>query len=74
MGTKVMKITRKRSLAKSLTWRVLAIVVTFGSIYLLTGEIDTATAGTILTNSVNFILYYFHERAWNNIGWGKENV
>jgi uncharacterized membrane protein len=69
-----MKITRKRSLAKSLTWRVLAIVVTFGSIYLLTGEIDTATAGTILTNSVNFILYYFHERAWNNIGWGKENV
>jgi uncharacterized membrane protein len=68
------RISKKRSLAKSLTWRVLAIVVTFGSIYLLTGEIDTATAGTILTNSVNFILYYFHERTWNNIGWGKENV
>jgi uncharacterized membrane protein len=74
MGNKGMKITKKRSLAKSLTWRVLAIVVTFASIYLLTGEIDTATAGTILTNSVNFILYYFHERVWNTIGWGKENV
>jgi adenylylsulfate kinase len=74
VGSKGLIITRKRSLAKSLTWRILAIIVTFASIYLLTGEIDTATAGTILTNSVNFILYYFHERTWNSIGWGKENV
>jgi uncharacterized membrane protein len=74
MGSKRMIITKKRSLAKSLTWRIVAIIVTFATIYLLTGEIDTASAGTILANSVNFILYYFHERAWNNIGWGKENV
>jgi uncharacterized membrane protein len=74
VGNKAMIITKKRSLAKSLTWRIIAIIVTFLSIYLLTGEADVATAGTVLTNSVNFILYYFHERTWNNIGWGKENV
>jgi uncharacterized membrane protein len=67
-------ISKKRSLAKALTWRVLAIIVTFASFYFLTGKLDVATTGTILTNSVNFILYYFHERTWNKIGWGKEYV
>jgi len=71
MGHATMIVTKKRSLAKSLTWRVVAIVVTFATIYLLTGEIDTASAGTILANSVNFILYYFHERVWNAVSWGK---
>lgn len=71
VGHSLMKITKKRSLVKSLTWRILAIVVTFASIYFLTGQIDTATAGTVIANSVNFILYYFHERAWNAVSWGK---
>ncbi len=63
--------SKARSLAKSLTWRVLAIVVTFGSIYVLTGELTTATAGTVLTNSINFVLYYLHERFWLKIKWGR---
>ncbi len=62
--------SKTRSLAKSLTWRVLAIIVTFGSIYVLTGELETATAGTLLTNSINFILYYLHERVWLQTKWG----
>jgi len=65
-----MTVSRSRSLAKSLTWRVLAIIVTFASIYLLTGEIITATAGTLLTNSINFVLYYLHERVWLKVTWG----
>lgn len=66
-----MTVSKTRSLAKSLTWRVLAIIVTFASIYVLTGEIATATAGTLLTNSINFVLYYLHERVWNSVSWGK---
>lgn len=66
-----MTVSKTRSLAKSLTWRVVAIIVTFASIYFLTGEIVTATAGTVLTNSINFVLYYLHERVWNFISWGK---
>jgi uncharacterized membrane protein len=65
-----MTVSRSRSLAKSLTWRVLAIIVTFASIYFLTGEIITATAGTLLTNSINFVLYYLHERVWLKVTWG----
>ncbi len=67
-----MIVSKKRSFAKSITWRILAIIVTFASIYFVTGETNTATAGTILTNTINFILYYLHERVWNNIKWGKE--
>jgi uncharacterized membrane protein len=69
-----MIVTKKRSFAKSITWRILAIIVTFGSIYFLTGETDTATAGTILTNTINFVLYYLHERVWNSVKWGKDNA
>jgi uncharacterized membrane protein len=67
-----MTASRSRSLAKSLTWRVLAIIVTFASIYFLTGEIITATAGTLLTNSINFVLYYLHERVWLKVTWGLD--
>jgi uncharacterized membrane protein len=67
-----MPASRSRSLAKSLTWRVLAIIVTFASIYFLTGEIITATAGTLLTNSINFVLYYLHERVWLKVPWGLD--
>lgn len=72
MGSERIVITKKRSLVKSLTWRILAILVTFASIYFLTGELETATAGTVLTNSINFILYYLHERVWTKVNWGKE--
>ena len=65
-----MTVSKTRSLAKSLTWRVLAVIVTFASIYFLTGEIVTATAGTVLTNSINFVLYYLHERVWLKVTWG----
>ena len=67
-----MIISKKRSFAKSITWRILAIIVTFVSIYAITGETETASMGTILTNSINFVLYYVHERLWNSTDWGKE--
>ena len=67
-----MKVSKSRSLAKSLTWRVVAIVTTFVSIYIVTNQLMFALSGTILTNIINFILYYLHERLWNNIQWGRK--
>lgn len=67
-----MKVKKSRSFAKSLTWRVIAILTTFGSLYFLTGDVEMAGMGTILTNTINFVAYYYHERAWNSINWGKE--
>ena len=67
-----MIVSKSRSLIKSLTWRVIAIVTTFISIYIITDKVTFAFQGTVLTNSINFILYYAHERGWNYIQWGRK--
>lgn len=62
----------RRSLAKTLTWRVLATTDTFLIAWLVTGELTWA--GTIAGVEVltKVLLYYFHERIWNKINWAKE--
>jgi uncharacterized membrane protein len=67
-----MNVKKSRSLAKSLTWRVVALLTTFITLYALSKDINMATLATIITNSVNFVAYYYHERAWNSVSWGKE--
>jgi uncharacterized membrane protein len=66
-----MIVSKSRSLIKSLTWRIIALITTFASIYVVSGELKVAWIGTLLTNAVNFVLYYFHERAWNKTSWGR---
>jgi uncharacterized membrane protein len=68
----MMSVSKKRSFAKSLTWRVVALVTTFVTLYALSKDINMATLATIITNAVNFVAYYYHERIWNAVGWGKE--
>ena len=67
-----MCVKKSRSLAKSLTWRVVALLTTFITLYALSKDINMATLATIITNGVNFVAYYYHERIWNAVSWGKE--
>lgn len=67
-----MSVKKSRSLAKSLTWRVVALLTTFITLYALSKDINMATLATIITNGVNFVAYYYHERVWNSVSWGKE--
>jgi uncharacterized membrane protein len=67
-----MNETRKRSLTKSISWRIICIVVSILIAYFLTNELDlAATIGTVY-NAITMILYYFHERIWNKIKWGAK--
>jgi len=67
-----MNETRKRSLTKSISWRIICIVVSILIAYILTNELDlAATIGTVY-NAITMILYYFHERIWNKIKWGAK--
>jgi len=68
----MMNVSKKRSFAKSLTWRVIALLTTFITLYALSKNVNMATMATLITNAVNFICYYYHERAWNSFSWGKE--
>ena len=61
----------RRSLVKAITYRLLIIVLDNSVIYLLTGRLDVALGFMIISNVYTSIAYYFHERIWNKIGWGK---
>ena len=65
-----MKETRKRSLVKSISWRVICIVASIFISLLLTGKWDIAVLIGTVYNVVTMVLYYFHERLWNRVKWG----
>lgn len=60
-----------RSLVKSITYRVFIVISTFIVVFLLTGEVQETVEITIVTNVANSLLYFFHERLWNRVHWGK---
>ena len=60
-----------RSVAKALSWRVVGTLDTLIVSYVLTGEITLAASIASVDFITKLILYFFHERLWNVIKWGK---
>jgi uncharacterized membrane protein len=60
-----------RSLVKAISWRIAGSIDTFVISFIITGHIALASsiAGTELITKV--LLYYFHERIWAIIPWGR---
>ena len=63
-----------RSILKTLTWRITASLDTFVIAWIITGEwgMGASIAGFEVITKTFF--YYFHERIWNKIKWGKRNA
>ena len=61
----------KRSLAKAVTWRVIAFVVTIVAIYIYSKDIRESLVVGISANVVKIFLYYAHERIWNRVKFGR---
>ena len=61
----------KRSLAKTISWRIVGTVDTVIISWLLTGTLTLALSIGAIELVSKMILYFFHERAWNQIKWGK---
>jgi uncharacterized membrane protein len=62
-----------RSVIKSITWRALATLTTITLVYLFTGDLTISLEIGAIEVVAKLLIYYFHERAWGWIGWGKEN-
>jgi uncharacterized membrane protein len=62
--------TKKRSWMKSLTWRLVGIVLLGLISYLITQDWKQMTIITALFHGIRLILYYYHERIWGRISWG----
>ena len=67
-----MKETVKRSLAKTISWRITASLTTFVVAWILTGDYIIGSSIALIEAFVKIFLYYFHERGWNLISWGNK--
>jgi uncharacterized membrane protein len=61
-----------RSLAKAVSWRVTGTIDTFIISWLITGQALIASGIAFTEIMTKIALFWFHERAWNKISWGKE--
>ena len=65
------KETLTRTIVKTLTYRVFILILDFTTIYLFTGKVKVALGFMIVSNLYTTIGYFFHERIWDKIKWGK---
>jgi sulfate adenylyltransferase subunit 1 (EFTu-like GTPase family)/uncharacterized membrane protein len=60
-----------RSLAKTVTWRVMGSVFTFVIALLVTGNHAIASTIVVAEIVIKIAFYYFHERLWLLARWGR---
>ena len=60
-----------RSVAKAFSWRFIGTLDTLIVSYFITGAIGLATSIATIDFLTKLLLYFFHERIWNHIKWGK---
>ena len=60
-----------RSIVKSLSWRTIGTLDTILISWLITGKLDLAFSIGGIELVTKMVLYFFHERVWNSIKWGK---
>ncbi len=61
-----------RSVVKALSWRATGTIDTIVVSYFVTGQIKMAMSIGFVELFTKIGLYYFHERAWNRISFGRE--
>lgn len=66
-----MKESHLRSLVKGITWRITGTLDTIIIAFIVTGNFFSALKIGFIEVFTKIILYYFHERIWTHIGWGK---
>ena len=69
-----MKDKAKRSLLKTITWRLTGSGSTFLIAWLVTGNISISSTILGIHFLTNTALYFVHERVWNHIHWGKKQT
>ncbi len=66
--------TKKRSILKALSWRTWATITTAIIVFVFTGEVALAITVGFLEVFAKMGLYFFHERLWQKISFGKKEI
>ncbi len=60
---------------KAIFWRIIATLITWGTVYYYTRKLSESIELTIVAAIIGITAYYIYERVWNRIQWGKkENI
>ncbi len=61
-----------RTVFKTLSWRIFATVSTLVLVYFFTRNVVISASISLVDVVIKSVIYYLHERLWNNIAFGKE--
>jgi uncharacterized membrane protein len=65
--------TTKRSIAKTISWRITGSLSTFLISYAILGSFAVSGTIALIQLTFNTLLYFVHERVWNKITWGQQH-
>ncbi len=60
-----------RTIAKAVSWRVIATLSTMTIVFLFTRKIFLSLGVGLVEVIAKITFYYLHERTWHKISWGK---
>ncbi len=61
-----------RSLAKAISWRIVATLTTIILVVIFSKDLALGTIVGITELVSKTVIYYFHERVWNLLNFGRE--
>ncbi len=72
-----LEISKKRHIAKTITWRLIASATTFILAMLFFQEdpnaAQKATGIAVAESAIKMVFYYFHERVWYKYNFGVKH-
>ncbi len=66
--------TKKRSILKAFSWRTWATITTAIIVFIFTGEFALAITVGFIEVFAKMALYFFHERLWQKVNFGKKEI
>lgn len=60
-----------RALAKTISWRITATIITMSLVWIFTQRIELALSVGGVEAILKMVVYYLHERVWNSISMGR---
>jgi len=66
--------SNNRSILKTISWRFWATITTAALVLAFTGHLKIALVIGGIEVILKIVLYYFHERVWNKISYGKKEI
>lgn len=69
-----MRESHARSIAKGVTWRIIASVTTMTVVLVATGDLALVASVGVVDITAKIFFYYIHERTWGKVKWGVIGV